>query len=538
MAESKNNNHAQEKFIDFAKMAAIIKKNFTVITRDRIRVIPLIIFPLVMIFIFGYTSGSIPKHISTAVVDYDSSGLSQSVLQQINNNNVFSVKYMVSTEGEAKKLLDSGQIRVIIILPQALEEDINSGKQSGVTIIVDESDSAVAATAKQTLSQIVYSISTQISKQRISQFQETVGASALQLQKNSLQVNTYSLINARLESAYSALSQAKKISDATRDSIQDSLPNANLYLPDSPNNINNTVNTNYFFVQYPPGYAATKAQLALFQRTSALLDAASINLQAASILSGSADKRLQSMGEYLNYEKNVAIPLGKIMLFTKSSPDAMIQPLVYQEKPAYGTGKRAIDFTIAAIIALTIFQGAVMGMGRAIAGEKREGSLTRVFLTPTSNATIVLGTLFFYIIFELFRSAFIIMVAISLFHVHIEGSLLTIGVILAIYAGVSSSIGLILSTLVKTEQQFMAMAMLVSLPTTFLSGAFFPLQAMPRFLQVIAQFLPVTYGAEALRGVMIKGFPITMILFPLSVLIVFLIAALTIVFMVFKRDIE
>jgi ABC-type multidrug transport system permease subunit len=538
MAENKNSEHEEEKFIDFAKIRAIIKKNFTVITRDRIRLLPLIMFPLVMIFIFGYTTGNIPRHISTAVVDYDTSGISQNILQQINSNNVFSVKYMVSTEGEGKKLLDSGKIRVIIIIPKNLEEDIVSGKQSGVTIIVDESDSSVAATAKQSLSQIVNAMSDQISKGKIRQFQDSVSMSAIQLEKNTVQIDAYPIINSRLESAYLALSEAKKISDKTRDSIQDSLPDANLYLPESPNNVNNTVNTNYFYVQYPLGYSATKAQLALFTRTSALLDIASRNLQAASILSSESEKKIESLNEYQNYQKNIVQPMNRIMLFTKSSPDAVIQPLLYNEKPAYGTGKRAIDFTIAAIIALTIFQGAVMGMGRAIAGEKREGSLTRVFLTPTSNATIIAGTLSFYILFELFRSAFILSIAVLLFHVNIEGSFLTIGLILTIYAGVSTSIGMILSSMVKTEQQFMAMAMLVSMPTTFLSGAFFPLQAMPKFLQVLSQFLPVTYGAEALRGVMIKGFPLTMILVPLFVLVVFLAASLTLVFMIFKRDIE
>jgi len=57
---------------------------------------------------------------------------------------------------------------------------------------------------------------------------------------------------------------------------------------------------------------------------------------------------------------------------------------------------------------MTLFQGAVMGMGRAVAGEKREGSLTRVFLTPTSNITIITGTLLFYIIFEMIRASFLI----------------------------------------------------------------------------------------------------------------------------------
>ena len=84
----------------------------------------------------------------------------------------------------------------------------------------------------------------------------------------------------------------------------------------------------------------------------------------------------------------------------------------------------------------------------------------------------------------------------------------------------------------------MGMAMLVSLPTIFLSGAFFPLQAMPKFMQLIAYFLPVTYAGDALRGVIVKGFSIGYIWYPLFILFVFLILTVAAVFMVFKRDIE
>ena len=84
----------------------------------------------------------------------------------------------------------------------------------------------------------------------------------------------------------------------------------------------------------------------------------------------------------------------------------------------------------------------------------------------------------------------------------------------------------------------MAMAMLVTMPTLFLSGVFFPLQAMPKVLQIVAAFLPISYAGQALRAVMIKGFSIGLIVYPLLILVVFLVLAIAAVFMVFKRDIE
>jgi len=524
----------KEKIIDFKKLLAIMQKNFIVMTHDKIRFIPLLVFPIVMILVFGYISGNIPKHISTAIIVDDNSPISQEIQQEIANSAVFSVRYAVSTEGEAKKLLDSEKVRVIIEIPPNLQKDIDNNIQAGITVIVDESDSAIGATAKQTLNAIVNKVSSGIAMQKITSFQQSVGLAAQKLQNyNSFQINQYGFIAAKASASEASVIQFKIFMDDYSQALTASLGLPMLYAKS--NTIMNDTNT---YVLLPAGYTTRESQIAIFQQYSALAGSAAENIGAASMIARQADKQVKSVQSYEALQANVINPISTINVFTHSKAENIIMPLVYEEKPAYGTGKRGIDFVIPAIIALTIFQGAIMGMGRAIAGEKRDGSLTRVFLTPTSSATIVLGTLSFYALFEVFRSAFILLVSMLLFNIKIEGNLLLVGVIILVYASVSTSIGMIISSLVKTEQQFSAMAMIVSLPTMFLSGALFPLQAMPKFMQAIASFLPVTYGGDALRGVMTKGFSIGMIAYPLAILFIFLACLLGILFMVFKRDIE
>lgn len=72
----------------------------------------------------------------------------------------------------------------------------------------------------------------------------------------------------------------------------------------------------------------------------------------------------------------------------------------------------------------------------------------------------------------------------------------------------------------------------------FLSGVFFPVQAMPKVMQTIATFLPITYAAEALRTVAAKGLGLSFILFPLGILLVFLAVFLGLTVVLFKRSIE
>jgi len=216
----------------------------------------------------------------------------------------------------------------------------------------------------------------------------------------------------------------------------------------------------------------------------------------------------------------------------KASSDA----IVVSEIEPYGSGRTGLDFLIPSIIALIVFQGAVVGMGRAIAGERKDGSLTRVFLTPTSNITIISGTLLFYVFFETVRSSIIVFIAMILFGVTIKGSIASIIFLIWIYAAGATGLGMILSVLSKSQEQYMALSMLVSLPSMFLAGVFLPVETMPPLLQGFTKVLPITYASDALRGIMIKGFAISQVVPDIMFLASFALLTLGLSVMLFKRE--
>jgi len=100
----------------------------------------------------------------------------------------------------------------------------------------------------------------------------------------------------------------------------------------------------------------------------------------------------------------------------------------------YGYGRRAIDFLLPAMLCDDCFPGRDHGIGARDCRRAQDGSLTRVFLTPTSNTTIIFGTQLFYMLLETFRSSMIIVAAIMLFGVTVTGSPLDILAIIAIFA--------------------------------------------------------------------------------------------------------
>ena len=281
---------------------------------------------------------------------------------------------------------------------------------------------------------------------------------------------------------------------------------------------------------------ATMEQIAFYQGMQAAQG--SIYSDANKIYANSNAIAAQAMQQQGAAQASIALldSAGNNMENVSSAASAADAPVDLSILEPYGYGRRAIDFLLPSILAMIIFQGASMGLGRAIAGERKDGSLTRVFLTPTSNVTIILGTQLFYLILETVRSSLIIYAAMLLFGVTISGSMVNVVFIICIFALGATGIGMVLSVLTKTQEQYMAVGMLISLPMMFLSGAFFPIQTMPPILRALAEFLPITYASDALRGIMVKGFTLGQVMPDVIILVAFGIFTLTLALLIFKRE--
>jgi ABC-2 type transport system permease protein len=142
----------------------------------------------------------------------------------------------------------------------------------------------------------------------------------------------------------------------------------------------------------------------------------------------------------------------------------------------------------------------------------------------------------FYLMVETLRSSLIVFAAMLIFGVLIKGSLLDIFIVIAIYAAGATGLGMIMSVLSHSQEQYMALAMLVSMPSMLLAGVFLPVETMPPVLQSFTRVLPITYAAEALRGIMIKGFVLGQVVPDLVFLAGFAILTLALSVLLFKRE--
>jgi ABC-2 type transport system permease protein len=118
---------------------------------------------------------------------------------------------------------------------------------------------------------------------------------------------------------------------------------------------------------------------------------------------------------------------------------------------------------------------------------------------------LVLGKILPYTILGLLDTVAVIAVGNGWFDVPVRGSLLLIFLLSAVFLLSGLGIGLFASTIANTQQEAMLTVFMTVLPSVFLSGFIYPLQAMPVFLQWLSYAIPLRYFLVIIRALMIKG---------------------------------
>ena len=201
----------------------------------------------------------------------------------------------------------------------------------------------------------------------------------------------------------------------------------------------------------------------------------------------------------------------------------------------YGT-LQYLDFLTPGVIALTVFMGAVATTGSAIAGEKEDGTLVRMLMTPISKRSVILGKTIYQLILQLGRAVILILAAYLLLGFNMNGSWLLLSLVLVIFTLGGVGMGIIMSARVDDYESFMQLNMLVTMPSMFVTGVFFPLSSAPNWMRYIAYCLPLTYAIDAMRTIMVKGQGLNAMSTDLIILVLFAIITFTLGVRLFRRE--
>ena len=195
-----------------------------------------------------------------------------------------------------------------------------------------------------------------------------------------------------------------------------------------------------------------------------------------------------------------------------------------------------LDFLVPGIIALTVFMGSVATTGSAIAGEKEDGTLVRMLMTPISKRSVILGKTIYQLILQIVRAVILILAAYFLVGFSMNGSWLLLSLVLIVFTLGGVGLGIVMSTMVEDMESFFQLNMLITMPAMFVTGVFFPLSSIPNWMRYIAYCLPLTYAIDAMRIIMVKGQGLSAISNDLIILTLFAIVTFTLGVRLFRRE--
>lgn len=187
------------------------------------------------------------------------------------------------------------------------------------------------------------------------------------------------------------------------------------------------------------------------------------------------------------------------------------QPLLFLVSLGFGMGSmyrsnqngNYIDFLTPGVISQAILFMAIF-TGVELIWDRQFGFLKETLTAPVSRLEIVLGRVLGGATISVFQGLIVFFLTLFLGFEPINWLLMPIAILVMFsIALLYSALGTSIASLLKDFHGFQLIMNFLVMPTYFLSGAIFPLADSPKSLQIIAQINPLTYGVDALRGIML-----------------------------------
>ncbi len=244
---------------------------------------------------------------------------------------------------------------------------------------------------------------------------------------------------------------------------------------------------------------------------------------AAALREGSADATIEARLVGVNAQVRVtlegsdpfrngatlqAIQAGILKTAASGAGAGPGQPTLKVDYLHGGTEYSLLDYLAPLLIGFFAFFLTFVLAAVSFLRERTSGTLERLLATPLRRSELVVGYLVGFGIFATAQAAIILGFTILVLRVRYQGNLATVFLVEVLLVIVSVSMGLFVSAFARTELQAVQFIPIVVLPQAFLSGLFVPVDQLAEVLRPFARIMPLTYAMEALRDMMIKGFPL------------------------------
>jgi ABC-2 type transport system permease protein len=169
--------------------------------------------------------------------------------------------------------------------------------------------------------------------------------------------------------------------------------------------------------------------------------------------------------------------------------------------PAASSRLNIVPGLVGTILTMTMLIFTALSVTREI----ERGTMESLLAMPITPFEIMLGKIAPYVLVGFVQAALILFAGVLMFGVPIVGNFALLASLTTLFIATNLSFGYTFSTLAQNQLQAMQMSMMFFLPNLLLSGFIFPFLGMPRWAQVVGEFLPLTHYMRIARAIMLKG---------------------------------
>ena len=200
--------------------------------------------------------------------------------------------------------------------------------------------------------------------------------------------------------------------------------------------------------------------------------------------------------------------------------------------------KSAYNF-VPGVMGLILMLICAMMTSISIVREKETGTMEVLLVSPVKPLFIILAKAVPYFVLSFVNLITILLLSVYVLHVPVAGSLFWLIAVSLLFIFVSLALGLLISTVTRTQVAAMLVSgLMLMMPTMLLSGMIFPIESMPVILQGISTVIPARWYIQAVRKLMIEGVDISLVLTEISILTVMAVFLVTVSFKKFKNRLE
>jgi ABC-2 type transport system permease protein len=261
--------------------------------------------------------------------------------------------------------------------------------------------------------------------------------------------------------------------------------------------------------------------------------------QVAFVLDGSdptAASTSLSAAQFIAQEHATTVLSNRLSRLSKSVSTEM--PLEVRTQVWYNPDMISSHFMVPGVIGMILSGLTSVLTATAVVRERERGTIEQLIVTPIRSWELIVGKIIPYVVLAFMNTLEVLAIGSWLFEVPIRGDLGVILLLSGLFVLSGLGIGLLVSTTANTQQEAMLTAFMTLLPSVFLSGFFFPLDAMPKILQLISNVIPLRYYLTIIRSLLIKGVEMSVLRDEILALSIFALAIMALSALRFRKRLD